>query len=295
MTTDGTPPPGGSGQDINYFKEALKSQYNWIGMAGVVGFALVSGTALPILLGAGLELMYLSLVPQFPRFQMAVRARKYAQEKRELEARMKSLVVTLPPPRRVRYETLQTVCAAIRSNYANLSATSQIFARQMDDRLDGLLQAFLRLLFTGKQHEEYLAAGSLETIQREKAQLEKQAASDPPKVREINKRRVEILQKRLDKFGKIKENQEVIAAQCSAIEDVLQLIRDQSVTMRDPQQVSDQLEGLVHDVEQTEETVRQVEAIYDTGGPELTLSPGLPDPGGKTPTSGSEPRTPTRS
>jgi hypothetical protein len=295
VTTDGTTPPGGSGKDINYFKEALRSQYNWIGMAGVAAFALISGTALPILLGAGLELMYLSLVPHFPRFQRAVRARKYAQEKRELEARLKSLVVTLSPARRVRYEALQTVCAAIRSNYGTLSATSQLFARQMDDRLDGLLQAFLRLLFTGKQHEEYLAAGSLDTIQREKAQLEKQAQSDSPKVREINKRRVEILQKRLDKFGKIKENQEVIAAQCSAIEDVLNLIKDQSVTMRDPQQVSDQLDSLVHDVEQTEETVRQVEAIYDTGGPELSLSPAPPEPGAKAPERGSGPRDPMRS
>ena len=60
----------------------------------------------------------------------------------------------------------------------------------------------------------------------------------------------------------------MIDAQCAAIEDVLQLIRDQSVTMRDPQQVSDQLEGLVHDVEQTEQTVREVESIFDMATPE---------------------------
>jgi len=41
----------------------------------------------------------------------------------------------------------------------------------------------------------------------------------------------------------------VVDAQCSAVEDVLQLVRDQSVTMRDPQQVSDQLTKPVHDVE----------------------------------------------
>lgn len=294
MSLEGNQPPGGP-QDINYFKEALRSQYNWIGMAGIVAFALVSGTALPILLGAGLELMYLSTVPHFPRFQRAVRARKYAQEKRELEARLKTLVVSLTPSQRVRYEVLQTVCAAIRANYQALSATSQIFARQMEERLDGLLQAFLRLLFAVKQHDDYLAAASLQAIQREKAQLEKQSPADPPKVREINRRRVEILQKRIEKFDKIKENQQVISAQCSAIEDVLQLVRDQSVTMRDPQQVSDQLDSLVRDVEQTEETVRQVEAIYDTGGPDLILSPAPPASGEETSGPGSGTRTPTRS
>jgi uncharacterized protein YoxC len=46
-------------------------------------------------------------------------------------------------------------------------------------------------------------------------------------------------------------------------------VRDQSVTMRDPQQVSDRLENLVHDVEQTEQTVQQVEAIFSELSPDL--------------------------
>jgi len=61
----------------------------------------------------------------------------------------------------------------------------------------------------------------------------------------------------------VHENCQVIDAQCAAIEDVLQLIRDQSVTMHDPQQISDHLDNLVKDVEQTEETVREVESIFD--------------------------------
>jgi len=35
------------------------------------------------------------------------------------------------------------------------------------------------------------------------------------------------------------------------------------VTMHDPQQISDHLDNLVKDVEQTEETVREVESIFD--------------------------------
>jgi len=65
--------------EINYVKEAAKLQYNWITLAGITGFALVSGSALPLLLGAGLELMYLSLVPQNSRFQRLVRSWKYAE------------------------------------------------------------------------------------------------------------------------------------------------------------------------------------------------------------------------
>ena len=49
----------------------------------------------------------------------------------------------------------------------------------------------------------------------------------------------------------------------------MQLIRDQSVTMSDPQQINDHLESLVHDVEQTEQTVQQVEAIFNDMSPDL--------------------------
>jgi CHASE3 domain sensor protein len=88
--------------------------------------------------------------------------------------------------------------------------------------------------------------------------------SDPPKVQDIDKKRIEILSKRLEKYQKISENRQVVDAQIAAMEDVLQLVRDQSITMRDPQQVSDQLDNLVKDVEQTEETVKQMEAIFSS-------------------------------
>ena len=48
------------------------------------------------------------------------------------------------------------------------------------------------------------------------------------------------------------------------------------MTVRDPQEVSDQLENLMRDVEQTEQTVREVEAIFDLAAPELTGVSPLP-------------------
>jgi len=269
---------------VNFVKEALKWQYNWIGLAGAALFALVSGTGLPLVLAAGLELIYLSLVPQSSAFRRLVRSWKYAEEKRRHEMKLSAMFNELPPDMRKSYANLNSMCAAIRANYSRLSSTSQMFLEEMQQRLDGLLQAYLRLLFAGFQHVEYLRTTDPNLIKRDLAKLQHSLASDPPKVQEINRRRIEILTKRLEKYGKVGENQKVVEAQCAALEDVLELIRDQSVTMRDPQQVSDQLDNLVHDVEQTEETVREVEAVFEMSTPEMgeTLGP-LPtdssDPG----------------
>ncbi len=249
--------------EINYVKEAAKLQYNWIAMAGIAGFAVLSGSALPLLLGAGLELMYLALVPQNSRFQRLVRSWKYEEEKRQNDLRLNAMFQQILPEMRLRYVDLDKICRSIRENYSHLSSTSQYFAQQVEDKLEGLQQAYLRLLHSAWQHREYLKTTDLNGVQRELSQLESTQQSETGKVQEINKKRIEILNKRVEKFKKIRENCEVIDAQCAAVEDVLGLIRDQSVTMRDPQQLSDHLEGLVHDVEQTEETVHQVEAIFE--------------------------------
>ena len=265
--------PADTGEKVNYTKEAFNSQYNWIALVSTAAFSVLSGTALPILLAAGLELMYLSTIPRNRRFQRLVRSRKYAAAKRRTQTDLYDLAAKLPQDMRARYAGLQAVCTGIRSNYAQLSSSSQVFARQMEDRLDGLLQGFLRLLVAAQLHRDYLKTASPAEIEHEIAQLQKSIAGDPPKVQEINRRRIEILAKRLERFEKIGENSQVIEAQCSAMEDVLRLIRDQSVTMKDPQQVSDQLGSLVHDVEQTEDTIRQVEAIFDLTSSEIGVAP----------------------
>lgn len=255
-------PPEGPKKGINFFKEAFNIQYNWIGMGAAAAFAVVSASFLPVLLAAGAELIYLSTIPNNSRFQRLVRSWKLAEEKQQTQQSLSDLLRNLPGDMQARYIKLAEVCGGIRANFAQLSSTSQIFVQQMDSRLEGLLHGYARLLQAAFQQRQYVKTVDPQSIKNEIAALQQRLASDPPKVQDINKKRIEILSKRVEKFQKIAENRQVIDAQIAAMEDVLQLVRDQSITMRDPQQVSDQLENLVHDVEQTEETVKQMEAIF---------------------------------
>ena len=248
---------------ISYVKAAFHWQYNWIALAGAAGFALVSGSGLPLLLAAGVELIYLSTVPQNPRFQRLVRSWQYAEQKKQQQSSLSDLFRELPPEMRSRYARLDAVCQAIRENYKRLTSTSQMFAEQMESKLDGLSQSYVRLLNSAFHHRQYLNTTNPDSIRKESAALQADLEHEPAKVQEINRKRIEILGKRIEKFDKIKENCQVVDAQCAAIEDVLQLIRDQSVTMHDPQQISEHLDNLVKDVEQTEETVREVESLFD--------------------------------
>jgi hypothetical protein len=263
------PGPGDPKKEPNFVKEAFNVQYNWIALGSAAAFALVTGTIVPIALAGGLELMYLAVVSQHPRFQRLVRSWHFAEEQKQHEQKISEMLRNLPPDMQGRYIKLAEVCGSIRANFAQLSSTSQIFVQQMDTRLQGLLNGYARLLSAAFQQRQYVKTTDPDGIKKEIAALQGHMASDPPRVQDINKKRVEILSKRLEKYQKITENRQVVDAQCSAVEDVLQLVRDQSVTMRDPQQVSDQLENLVHDVEQTEQTVQQVESIFSGLTPDM--------------------------
>ncbi len=264
-----SPRPQTPQEDINYVKEAFHSQYNWIAMTAASVFALLSGTFLPIILGAGLEMIYLAIVPQSSRFRRLIRSLKFAEEQKKHQEKLNDMLRNLPAEMQSRYVHAAQVCASIRANFAQLSSASQIFLRQIDTSLQGLLTGYARLLLSSAQQQQYVKITEQDGIKHEIASLQKALTSDPPKVQQINQKRIEILGKRLEKYDKISENRKVVDAQCSAVEDVLMLVRDQSVTMRDPQEVTDRLDSLVRDVEQTEQTVQQVEAIFSDMSPDL--------------------------
>src|ERR1041385_773092 len=78
MAPDAPRPDGFETPDArepNYVRAAFHNQYNWIMLAAVAGFSLLSLNPLPLVIGAGAELMYLSVVSQNQRFQRLVRAK----------------------------------------------------------------------------------------------------------------------------------------------------------------------------------------------------------------------------
>ncbi len=261
--------------NLNYLKEAFQWQYNVIGLAGAAAFALVSGTALPILLAAGVELMYLAVVPQSSAFRRLVRSWRYEDEKKAHDAKVRALQQQLPADVRERYSKLQQVAQSIRANYGRLSSTSQIFVDQVQQRIDTLLNSFLRLASAEATYTDYLRRANPRAIDQEIALLERHLDNQPVKVQEINRKRIEIMHKRQERFKKIVEDLQVIQVQCAAIEDVLALIRDQSISLTDPQEVSEKLDHLMQDVETTEATVKEIEDFFHLTASEtnLTLPP----------------------
>src|SRR5918993_3321255 len=132
MPEDKSAEANSGGNQPDFVKAALKWQYNWIGLAGAAAFAVVYGSGLPLVLAAGLELIYVAVVPQSSRFRRLVRSWQYAEEKKKHEEKTRAIFMDLPDAVKVRYSDVVKVCYQIRTNYDKLSSSSQIFVSQMD-------------------------------------------------------------------------------------------------------------------------------------------------------------------
>jgi DNA repair exonuclease SbcCD ATPase subunit len=252
-------------EEPNFLAHAFKSQYNLIGLGTALGFAFLSGTFLPIVVAAGVELIVLPLVSGNQRFQRLVRAR--ASQEEDLAAAQRTqkeagdLLQHLSSPEQQRYRALQGLASEIRENYKALDSSSQMLVEELVRKLEFLLSFYLRMRYSLMRYQAYFSTTDAERIQERMSMLEHEMAAGPERIQQIKARTRLVLEKRLERYEKALENRQLVEAQTETVEEVLQLLRDQSYSMRDPRTITEQLDGLVSSAEDTERGVRNLEEL----------------------------------
>jgi hypothetical protein len=252
-------------EEPNYLAHAFKSQYNLIGLGTAFGFAVLSGTLLPLIVAAGAEMIILPLVSGSGRFQRLIRARtsEEADEQDAVRQRVETseMLQFMPEAERQRYRGLQALTNEIRQNYKGMDTSSQMLLEQLVEKLDFLLNFYLRMRYSLTRYQNYFSSTDPERIQERIAMLEHEMQSCPERVQQIKARTRSVLLKRLERFQKALENRDLIDAQTETVQEVLQLLRDQSYSMRDPRSITEQIDGLVSSAEETEKGVKDMEDI----------------------------------
>jgi hypothetical protein len=252
-------------EEPNYLAHAFKSQYNLIALGTAVGFALLSGSALPLILVAGVQLTILPLVAWSPRFQRLIKARQIEEDREEKQVKkqgeVSEMLRALPDPERQRYRGLETQAGEIRENYKGLDASSRMLLEELVQKLEFLLAFYLRMRYSVVRYEAYFSTTDPERIQERISMLDREITQGPERIQQIKVKTRAVLGKRLERYQKALENRQLMDAQTETVLEVLQLLRDQSFSMRDPRTITEQLDGLVSSAEETERGVRDMEDI----------------------------------
>lgn len=261
-------------RDINYTKEAFLNPWN-LGMVAVAMLTVLllftTGTDLDnnlvLLFAAAAELIYLGVVPRSERFRRAVRAKKAAERHKPLSP--KEIYRRLTREDQKRYVRLRNLEKSIRANYRKLSYASQGLLDSHLDKIEGLLDSYLRLLYQQERFRDHADAASESEVRRSIEALRRKMDEDSGRVEAINKRRLRVLKQRLASFKKGRENLEIIEAQLETITDVIKYIHEQSWTLKNPDEITLQLDTLLDEVEETQASVAEVEEVFSRSSDDL--------------------------
>ncbi|MFN3596841.1 MAG: hypothetical protein ACK41D_06185 [Rubricoccaceae bacterium] len=246
----------------NYHREAFLAPVNLIFLITALVVALLAGGAAAnalLLFAAAAELLYLGTVPRNERFRRLVRARRHAERNKPLSDAEIFRTLSLEDQRR--YVRFRNKEKEIKDNYRRLPYASQGLLDAHLAKLDGLLDSYLNLLQLKERHRQFAERGGEAEIARDIATLRAEIADDPPRVAAVKQRRLSVLEKRLDRHKKAKENLAIIDAQLETIEDVTRYVLEQSLTMQDPEEVAYQLDTLLAEVSETESSVQELSLV----------------------------------
>ncbi len=247
----------------NYTREAFLHPLNLLMLivATTAAFFLNDVGMVPTVifsLAFGVELMYLGTVPNLPNFRKAVDARK-ARERKKAEENT-TVFQSLDRESQQRFLVLKHLSKLIKDNFQKLPYTSQGLLDNIVNKIDGLLSNYLNLLDMFRKYEVYLRSSTeskvAEEIRNERQEME-EATSD--KLRSIKARRVNILNKRLERFKTAREKFAIAETQLETIEDAVRYVYEQSMTMNNPEEIGFQLDNLLIEVEETATLMEEVE------------------------------------
>ncbi len=246
----------------SYTREAFLNRFNLTALGVAVGLSAVTVNPVPLILAAGAELVYLGTVPGSRRFRKAIDARHHRKRRLRSYSDDAEVYRGLSPRQQATVDALKELRDNIHANYRRLGRGSQLLASPSLVKIDNLLSSFLRLLEQLNAYRRYLGATDRGRIERELEDLATDVeAEENERLREIKSRRLKILEQRHCRFLRAEENREVISHQLAAIEDILRLIHEQSLTASDPQDISRLLDTLAVEVEETEGTIKEMESF----------------------------------
>ncbi len=248
----------------SYFVSALRQPVSLTVLAGLGMISLVSMNPLPILIGLAGKAAFVTVAPMLPAWRRSVDACEEKRKLTESQNKAKEMLRRLPDADQRRYHALMQTAVSIRENYARYNDASRSYLEQLSERLDGMLLRYLRMLIAENNYTGHLSKNSAGEMDRRIGALQQEMAQDDERVRSIKEKQLAILEQRKGKLIKAEADRSVLGAQLSTLEELMNLLKEQAITMKEPDEMNAQLDSLMAEIEHTEDTVTALESSFET-------------------------------
>jgi hypothetical protein len=250
-----------------YLRMAFSNPYNLSLFLGTMGAAVVTLNPILALVALGAEGLWLLHGPEsktlrrilwdprFEKIRLALEDQERGERIKDLPQQEKDRVNALV----AKEQEINKLAAQNPSFTGDLLRTELVKTRR-------LVEAFVEMALTCGRYERYLDTVDLNALERDRERWRVRASADRAgdQERDIAKKNLAVIEKRLEKLRDIRSYLGVARAQLDLIENSFQLIADQIVTMQSPTELSGQLDDLVDGVESIQQTARDTEKILNT-------------------------------
>ena len=243
-------------------KELIFNQYQGIVLAGVAAASLISLNPLPLLAWLGGELVMLPLLDSGP-LRRLVRRRRNAASRGEAEARRARIIAAFNPAYIKRYREMENLCRLIEANYQGLHGTSQAYLSEQRSKLDMILDGCLSRMLALQRYDRMLASRDRSRIEDEIKRLEAEVRQPgmPERARVALQKNVELKRRLLAADAEAKGTVKALSTELDSMASLLEVLHQNSISMRDPQTISHELDSIVRQSEDSERMVREMEAL----------------------------------
>jgi hypothetical protein len=238
---------------------------NWIGM-GV--FALLGTFVNPgfLLLGAGLEALYLFGLATSDGFRRAIDGAELAAVRRETDRKLQSQLSKLPSAEQKRFNRLQVRCQEIIRNDGDSPEIEEIASG-----LERLLWLYLKMLRTAKQIEGVIIQDyeMAPLSQRIREYEEKLNGTLPPDLHTSIEGQLNTLRERLKSQTEARQRLEHVRSELLRIEDEVELVREKSA-LTENLAISAQVNAIATSLNTTNDWVKEQQDIFGSLTDELS-------------------------
>jgi hypothetical protein len=261
------------GEARSILKELVANQYQAIVLGGTALASLISLNPLPLLVWLGGELVLLPLLDSGP-LRRLVHRRRLARARDESDSRRARITESLNPANRKRYGEMEHLCRLIETNYQGLHGISQAYLSEQRGKLDMILDSGAQRMLALERYETLLVDRNPAKVERAIERLEEELRDGQvaERARLALEKNLELKRRLLSSLLESDDTIQALTTEVDSMTSLLEVLHQSSISMGDPQAISQELDTIVRQSEDSGRVVREMEALLrsdasDWGGP----------------------------
>jgi hypothetical protein len=248
-------------------RELIFNQYQAIVAAGAVAASALTLNPLPLLLWAGSELVLLPILDSGPLRRLVAKRRR-AAARLEAAERRKAIIASFDAAHARKYAALEELCRLIEGNYQSLTGISQAYLSEQRGKLDNILEGCMTRMIALQRYEKMPMTREPHELEHEIKALEQELADADlnDRARAAIQKNLELKWKLLESHAEVEGTMKALATELDSMASLLEVLHQNSISLRDPQAISEELDTIVRQSEDSERVVREMEALLRTDG-----------------------------